>query len=760
MHIDVVGDGRDANPRAPRGRVAGLALALLIPLADPVDAAPCDAVRVAAAAETGTPAPRRPRIGLVLSGGGARGAAHVGVLRVLEQMRVPVDCIAGTSMGAIVGASYASGTGIDEMEAVIDTMTSSDLYNETLPRRDQTIHRKKDDGDLFVGPELGIRDGGLKFPKGVVSGIRLEGVLRALARVEGAGHFDELPIPFRAVATDIGTGDMVVLDQGELPSVMRASMSVPGAIAPARIGDHVLLDGGLVRNLPVDVVRDMGADVVIAVNLGTPLMKQDDIASILGVTQQMINILSKQNVRVSLASLGEQDILVSPALGSYSATDFDHMRETVPIGEAAARQVAERLARLSLSPEDWAAYRAGRESKARNRTIVVDAIRFEGVERANPVVLAASMDTQPGLAVDATTVDHDMRRLYGRGDFEHVDYRLSSEDGRRVMTVDVQEKSWGPDYLRFGLALVADFPGDAYFNLGARYRRRWLNALGGEIRVDGQIGFVSRAASEFYQPLDVRGRFFVAPHVAYDRRPLDVYAERQRIARFLYTTTDFGLDVGTALAKYSEVRLGVIRRHVTGRLETGLPPFFTDDDITMVSPRLRVVFDQIDSLDFPRQGVAATLNVLEGRNDQRQRYTKVDFNAQAATSFGPHTLQAFAEAHGTISGEPAANDLVKFGGFRQLSGYRTGQLLATRLAFGSVAYLYRLRDQPVIGATYLGLSLEAARVRHINISGAPDGFLLAGSAFVGLDTPLGPLYLAFGHSRDGNNSAYVFLGRP
>lgn len=704
--------------------------------------------------------PHRLRIGLVLSGGGARGAAHIGVLRVLEELRIPIDCIAGTSMGAIVGASYASGTSIDDMEEVLRNVSSSDLYQETLPRRDQSIHRKKDDGDLFIGPELGIRGGALKLPNGVVSGIRLESLLRNLSKAEGFQRFDALPIPFRAIATDIATGDMVVMDQGDLPSVMRASMSVPGAIAPAQIDGRVLLDGGLVRNLPVDVVREMGADIVIAVNLGTPLLRQEDISSFVGVTTQMITILSKQNVRASLASLSSTDILISPQLGNYSATDFDHMPDTVPIGEAAARAVAARLSNLSLSPERYATYRRALTARETPRTIVVDTIRFEGLDRANAAVLAASMDTRPGEPIAPETLDNDIRRLYGRGDFEHIDYRLADQEGQRTLTVDVIEKSWGPDYLRFGLALVADFPGDAYFDLGLRYRRRWLNALAGELRIDGQVGHVNRLAAEVYQPLDVRGRWFIAPYVDVDRRPLDIFVERQRIARLTYTTSDVGLDAGTALTKYSELRLGVVSRHVQGRLDTGLPPFFTDDNVHQIGSRARFVFDQLDSLDFPRNGSALTATTFGAKNDIGKHYQKLDLDARAAWSSGRHTVQGTFELHGAVAGDLPDFDLVKFGGFRQLSGYRTGQLLGTRLAFGSLAYLYRLRDQPLLDGIYVGTTLEAGRMKPVPLTGAPTGLLLSTSLFVGLDTPLGPLYLAYGHARDGNNSAYVFLGRP
>ena len=607
-----------------------------------------------AAADAVVGAQPRPRIGLVLSGGGARGAAHIGVLKVLEELRVPIDFIAGTSMGAIVGASYASGATVGEMEEVLRAIRTADLYKEELPRQDQTIQRKKEDGDLFSGPELGLSGGELRLPKGVVSGIGLERVLRGLSRAQGFRHFDELPIPFRAVATDIATGDMVVFAEGELASVMRASMSVPGVIAPARIGERVLLDGGLTRNLPVDVVRAMGAEVVIAVNLGTPLLQADEITSLLGVTQQMLNILSKQNVRASLASLTPDDVLISPELGDYSATDFDHMADTVPIGAAAVRKQSDKLARLSLPSAQYAALRARQVDVAPAQPPVVAAIRFEGLNRANAEVLKAAMDTKPGQPFEQDLLDTDIRRLYGRGDFEHITYRLSEESGQSVLTVEALEKSWGPDYLRFGLGLAADFQGEAYFNAGVRYRKHWVNRLGAQWRLDGQIGRVSRLATEFYQPVEASGRLFVAPYFELERRPVDLFAGQDRIARFNFRTRDLGLDFGSAIGKWGEVRLGLLHREVETRLDIGLPPFFTNDDVRQEALRGRLIFDQLDNLDFPHRGAAVTVNLLSPRRSNipaETGYIKYAADALAAYTTGSHTLQFGLEGGGSLKGD-------------------------------------------------------------------------------------------------------------
>ena len=368
------------------------------------------AVSLSATAQTGSPIgpggpaakpASRPKVGLVLSGGGARGAAHVGVLKVLEELRVPVDIIVGTSMGSIVGASYASGNSLSEMERDIATITTASLFTDRPPRADLPMRRKADDSTPYIIPELGVTGDGIVLPKGIVTGVSVEAQLRKLVKFTTVRRFDQLPIPFAAIATDLGTGEMVVMKEGSLITAMRASMSVPGGMAPVGMDGRQLVDGGLVRNLPVDVARSMGAEVIIAVNLGTPLMKPEEITSVLSVTGQMINILTEQNVRRSLAELKPQDILVEPALGNFSAGDFDNLPKTVPIGEAAARKVADRLRALSLAPEQYAALRQRQGPASKEAMItVVDEIRVEGTKRINSQVVLQSMQTVPGPSTD------------------------------------------------------------------------------------------------------------------------------------------------------------------------------------------------------------------------------------------------------------------------------------------------------------------------------------------------------------------------
>ena len=475
---------------------------------------------------------KRPKICLVLSGGGARGAAHVGVIKVLEEYRVPIHCIAGNSMGALVGAAYATGTSVAEMEKIIAGISTELLFKEKPPRKELSMRRKQDDYNIFFGPELGFNDGKLGLPKGFVSGVQLETVLRELSKAKGFHNFDDLPIPFRAVATDLVTGKVVVFSEGELANVMRASMSVPVAVAPVEISGKLLVDGMLTQNLPVETGLSMNPDIIIAVNVGTPLLKREELNSILGVSGQMLSILTEQNVQTSLALLKPTDILISPELGDFSTGDFDNLPQISPLGEAAARKMGERLAQLSIPAEEYAALRQHQLVASVPNPQPVDEIRFENLKRVNPVTAQAVMETKVDQPIEQQVLDRDMSRIYGTGDFEHVNYRFLEEPGKRVLAVDAIEKSWGPDYLRFGLGLSSDFQGDAYFNLLASYRKTWLNSLGAEWRNDLQIGRTSSFISEFYQPLDDKAYFFIAPRVSFERRAVDLYQGDNHIASY------------------------------------------------------------------------------------------------------------------------------------------------------------------------------------------------------------------------------------
>lgn len=710
------------------------------------------------------PGAKRPKICLVLSGGGARGAAHVGVLKVLEEYRVPVDCIAGTSMGSLVGAAYASGMSVAEMDAIIAGISTELLFKDRPPRQERSMREKQDDYGIFVGPEIGIGGGRITIAKGLVTGVQLETVLRQLSKVKGYHRFDELPIQYRAVATDLVTGKAVVFSDGELANVMRASMSVPGAVAPAEFGGMMLVDGMLTSNLPVETARAMGADIIIAVNVGTPLLTREQLNGIRGVTGQMLSILTEQNVQASLASLKPTDILISPDLGDFSTGDFDHLPRIAPLGEAAARKVAEQLSRLSLPPAEYAALRQRQQVTVVADQRPIDEIRFADLRIVNPNSVRARMETQPGKPIDQQTLDRDMRRIYGMGNFEHVNYSFMEERGKRILVVDAVEKTWGQDTLRFGLGLSSDFKGDSFFNLIGSYRKKWLNTLGGEWRTDLQIGRTSSLMSEVYQPLNPAGAFFVAPHVNIERRTADLYQGENRVATYDTTFARVGIDVGSLLGRYGELRAGIVRGVLDAKLDTGpatLSPGSTG--IAQGALTLRLVLDQVDSVHFPRSGWRLGASVYDARGSlgADHEYTKWSTDGAAAFSFGEHTLNFGAKLGGRIGSAPLPRyDQFQWGGFLQQSGYANGQLAGESIKFGRVMYYHRILKGSIFEGAYGGISLEAGKVGHPLVPGNSDALRKSASVFVAADSPLGPTYLGYGRATDGNSSFYFYLGRP
>lgn len=707
-----------------------------------------------------TPEMKRPRVCLVLSGGGARGAAHVGVLKVLEEYRVPIDCIAGTSMGSLVGAAYASGTSIPDMERLLAALNTNNLFQDEPPRDELHIRRKQEDRSLLFSPELGLGSiGGDMLPKGLVTGVQLESVLREIS-APGYREFDELPIPFRAVATDLVTGKAVVFDKGELASVMRSSMSVPVAIAPVEVEGKLLVDGMLVNNLPVDVGRAMGADVIIAVNVGTPLMKREQLGSILGVAGQMISILTEQNVQASLASLQTDDILITPELGDFSTGDFDHLPSTVPIGEAAARKVAAQLSKLSLPPEQYAAYRKNLRSMLAQDLRPVDKVRFENLKHVNPVYAQSLMNTQPGKEIDQEELDKDMRRIYGTGDFEHVNYRILDEQGQRVLSVDASEKSWGPNYFRFGLGLEHNFQGETNATLQARYRRTWVNSLGAEWLTDVQIGTTDRVASEFYQPIDSRHRYFVAPKIELRRTTNNLYENDRKIRTYDIEKYHAGVDIGRDIYEYGQIRLGVIGGVWKQSVDIGTNQ--PTEDINEGAFTASLQLDKLDSVAFPTAGwiFAASLynaNTAIGADDN---YTKWNLGGTYIKSFGKHTISLSGVANGSLDGSLPSYDQNVWGGFTRQSGYGSGQMLGESLTFGRIMYYQKLLDYQMFDGLYAGFSLEMGKMRNPLLAANSSDTVTSASAFVATDSPVGPVYFGYGVADDGNDSFYLYLGYP
>lgn len=720
---------------------------------------------VAADSARSTASVQQPRIGLALSGGGARGIAHVGVLKVIEELRVPVHCVTGTSMGSIIAGVYASGLTVEEMEARVRGTDWDDVFRDYPPRKDLASIRKLDDYKTLFAPEYGVKDGGIAFPKGVVAGVTIEAFFRQLTdRAVSVSDFRNLPIPFRAVAADIATGEAVVIDHGSVSRAMRASMAIPGAMTPVEFEGRLLVDGAIANNLPIDEARKLCGDVIIAVDISTPPLRRDEINSAVMVTAQLYNLLGKITVEEQLKRLTDRDVLITPDLGDIGTGDFKRADDSIRIGEEAARKMADSLKRYSLPPEQYAALRHKQTHTLERAALgTVDEIRFDGLKRTSAGPLRPLVESKPGEPLTEEKISADLRRIYGRGDYESVDYRILQEPGSRVLVIEPREKEWGPDYLRFGLGLAADFEGETRFNLLAQYRRTWLNRLGGEWMTEVQLGSDTQFFTQFIQPIEETARYYVAPYFLARSTSRGVFIGENRVAEYDVKDVSLGVDAGANFGTWGYARLGPVWRRVDASVDTG-SPVLPDLTETTAGPRALFVADQFDRAWFPRsgyRGIASAYFADSGFGSDRN-YKRFEGQFSAARSWGEHTLNV-----GVIGGTDAGSDMPAYdtftlGGPLRLSGYRINEFSGRRMLFGRAMYYNRTIPLPsILGAgVYAGASLEAGEVRN-RFDGLPTGGTVwSGSVFLAADTFAGPAYFGIGKGEGDRWGLYLLLGAP
>jgi NTE family protein len=742
--------------RSPGKRRLFAVLALLA-------AAAASAQQPPAADDTG-----RPRVGLVLSGGGARGAAHIGVLKVLEENHVPVDAIAGTSMGAVVGGLYASGLTADDIERVMTSVDWQDAFLDRPPRTDLNFRRKLEDQNFLVKFPLGIKGRRFRLPRGLVQGQKLTQILRGLTLpVAQIQKFDDLAIPFRAVATDIVTGDRVILDHGDLTTAMRASLSAPGVFSPVDYEGRMLVDGGLSSNLPIDVAREMNVDILIVVDCGFPLLERNKLVSVATVTNQMLAILIRHNAAEQRKSLRSSDVVIDPALGDFSSLDFTEHAKAMRIGEAAARSQQQRLSALSVPAAEFERLAAARAA-VRTGMPQVDFLRIEQGSEKYASAIQALFGDQVGKPVNVARLTRRVGELYGQGNLEIFDYRLvqGEQPDDYGLAFTTRRNSWGPNYLRFGLNLQNDFEGNSSFNAAARGTLAEITRYGGEWLWDFQVGETPRVATEVYLPVGYRSRWFVAPHAEFQIRTLPLADEEERIlAEYRVRTTDFGIDLGRELGNYGEVRVGAGRTIGTARVRIGdplLPP--SEFDANKFFGEFR--YDSVDNVNFPRRGGSLSLawqGEREGGGDSQEADLLL-FDQLYAHSWGRNT-GIFWTTFGTRldSDVDIVRSYYSLGGFLNMSGVTPETLTGPHFAIARAIYYRRIGEGTGQGfldvPVYLGTSLEMGNVwnarRDISLSTAKTN----GSLFLGLDTLLGPVYFATGFDDQGGSAYYLFLGR-
>ncbi len=733
-------------------------------------AAAAAAVTASAATTSTAASPQvRPRICLVLSGGGARGMAHIGVLKILEQMKIPIDCIAGTSMGAVVGGLYASGMTAAEIESTIRSVDWQDAFRDSPPRRELAFRRKQDDQNFLVRLPLGVKHGRILLPKGFIQGQKLQETLRQLTLPFGTNtDFDALPTPFRAVATDLVTGNAVLMEKGDLAFAMRASISAPGVFAPAELQGQLLVDGGLVENLPIDVARAMHADILIVSDVSFPLQPRAALDSALTISNQMLAILVRKDADRQRATLGPEDILIEPAIGTASSTDFSASAGTISAGENAARSQLARLAMVSVGDAAYAEYLARRAARQPGLPEIKFVRVDEGSKRYEKTIMA-EMQPLVGKPLDPQAVGAVIADLYGLGNFETVDYSLVDQgtgaDEESGIEVKARRKSWGPNYVRFGLSLEDDFQGNSRYNAAARFIVTELNTLGAELLTDVQIGSDQKLASEFYQPLNATRTWFVAPSLRVEGKDLPIFSNNTQIADFRDRQAEADFDVGTNLGNWGEIRVGYHRLNGATHDNWGNPAL-TQSQYNNGELFFKFSYDRLDNVHFPRDGQTFTLQWDANRTNLGGDFPfdKVQADWLMARSSGRNTIVLWTSVGTTLNSiDPTAlQDFYTLGGFFNLSGLAPQSLLGPNYAITRAIYFRRISrggeglfEIPV----YIGASLELGNTWQ------QRGDMSFGSArkdaavFVAFDTYFGPLYLGSGYDTAGNAAFSLFLGR-
>ncbi|HIH2744539.1 patatin-like phospholipase family protein [Burkholderia aenigmatica] len=730
----------------------------------------------------------RPSIGLVLSGGGARGYAHLGVLKVLEDNRIPIDCIAGTSMGAVVGGLYASGMAAGEMQKRLSEVNLADIAFDVTDRADLPQTSREDERLYINGLTLGFGKNGVKAPVGLVQGNRLQALLANWTTAVPTNQpFDRLPIPYRAVATDLQTGQMVVLDHGSLPLAIRASMAMPGLFAPAEINGRALVDGGLVSNLPVDTARQMGANVVIAVDIGSQLRPLDALASPADVMQQMVGILIRQNVTAQRKQLDAQDVLLTPDLGSLAFTDFQNAKQAIAAGAAAATAALPKLRHFALTPEQYAAYRSA-HAQPLPPPIRITRIEIQTSGGVPKRVVSNALHVKPGDIYDPQEVSQDLLGLTTGGNFESVTQQIVSHGDDNVLEINAREKYWGPNFLLFGLGMSSSSTDEGGFRLHVGYRRPWLTESGLEFRADTTIGSdLQSARVELRQPLSAAYGVYLSPYAEYQRRYANLYDDsgNVKLNQYLMQTTRAGLDLGLPIARLGDFRIGLgyVTGHGsptynlpfddgTGSGQTLLWPSFTSQALIA---RARLVIDQLDDPLFPRKGYFTELRVersLVSRNGGSAQsfddsinnapYTEIYGKAMVAQQFGRHSVSATIEGGKSIGGTNLINAFnFTLGGFQHLSAYAADQLNGNELAYAQVTYMNQLMtfNASPIKALSVGASAEVGNVWSSGQQIGGGALKQSYTFFTSLSTAFGPVYIGVALAPGGRRNFYLQLGR-
>jgi NTE family protein len=697
----------------------------------------------------------------VLSGGGAMGIAHVGAIQELERLGIRPDMVVGTSMGSIVGGLYASGMSGAELQHAVESMDWDAIFDATPPRNGLTYRQKQQEAEFPVKPSLGVIDGRPTVPAALISDANLLLQLRRLLGTRAAvPNFDQLPIPFRAVATDIETGDKVVLDHGDLADAMRASMSVPGVFAPQRLNGKLLVDGGMADNIPIDVAREMGADIVIVVVTQGPLAKAEDMRSLPQILGQTVGLLVLANERHSLSTVKPTDILVPIDTHGVGSADFKKVAPLLAAGHAAAVAKEPELRRLADERG-----RSGAAPPAAKPPPRIDYVRVENTSKLSDQILLRYVQPFVGRPMDAEAIAVSLQRMRALGGFSRLDYRIEDRGGQTGLVVEAEQHPGDTRRLRPGLTIAAAGKGHSEFDVSLEYRMLQLDAMGSEARFVGTLGDRKEFSAEYFKLLDRAQRWFIDPSVEFRKRPIAVYDSKGFRLGEYDTTYGLGtLAVGRQFATAGEFRAGVQAGAGNAHVQEG---FVVPEHVGIHTGQVFATggVDTLDNPYFPVRGIRLSANYTAGLTalGEDQDFQKASGSAFTAFSFGKNTLMLNVEGGDTVQGALPLPSLFTLGGPFSFPGYSIDELTGQTYFAARAIYRFKFRDngESLFGLpVYLGAAVVTGNTWAERSDVDFSNLRVGGNIYVATDTIIGPVFLAVGAADRGRTAFYVFVGKP